>query len=98
MESSDTGGATSGTTGLEAELKDIIIEVLVLEDITPEDIVSEDPLFGEGLGLDSIDALEIAMALEQKYGIVTGDNPDEDRTHFASVSSLASFVASKREK
>jgi acyl carrier protein len=98
MESSDTGGATGGTNGLEAELKDIIIEVLVLEDITPEDIVSDDPLFGEGLGLDSIDALEIAMVLEQKYGIVTGDAPDEDRTHFASVSSLASFVASNREK
>lgn len=106
MESSEIGGTaaatssatTGGMAGLEAELKDIIIEVLVLEDVTPEDIVSGDPLFGEGLGLDSIDALEIAMALEQKYGIVSGDDPDEDRIHFASISSLATFVASNREK
>lgn len=51
---------------LEAELKNIIIEALVLEDITPEEIKSEKILFGDGLGLDSIDALEVAMVLEKR--------------------------------
>ena len=83
---------------LEAELKDIIIEALVLEDITPEEIASEEALFGDGLGLDSIDALEIAMALEERYGIVLGDDSDEDRSHFASVRSLANFVVLNRTK
>ncbi|MDE0884880.1 MAG: phosphopantetheine-binding protein [Myxococcota bacterium] len=87
-----------GTIDLEVELKDLIIEALVLEDVTPEEIVSEDPLFGEGLGLDSIDALEIGMALELKYGIITGEDPDEDRTHFSCVRSLAAFVSGHRTK
>ena len=77
---------------IEAELKKMIIDVLVLEDVTPDEIVSEDPLFGDGLGLDSIDALEIAMALETRWGIITGEDADENRENFASVRALANLV------
>jgi acyl carrier protein len=78
---------------LESELKLLIIEVLVLEDVTPEEIVSTEPLFGDGLGLDSIDALEIAMALEERYGVVTGEDAEENQKNFASIRALATFVA-----
>jgi len=86
--------------GLETELKEMIIDVVALEDIAPEDIESDAALFVEDLGLDSIDALEIAMALEERYGVVTdtdGD-ADENREHFASIRSLAAFVAENRTK
>jgi acyl carrier protein len=83
----------SGHAELEAELKRLIIEALVLEDVTPEQIDTNAPLFGEGLGLDSIDALEIALALEQKYGITVDEDAEENETRFASVASLAAFVA-----
>ncbi len=81
---------------LEAEIKALIIESLLLEDVTPADIESEAPLFGEGLGLDSIDALELAMALEERYGVKIEDDPDKNRELFASVHSLARFVAESR--
>ena len=81
---------------LEQELKALIIESLALEDVTPEDIDSEAALFVEGLGLDSIDALELAMALEERYGVKIGDDPDENQRIFASVRNLASFVVENR--
>jgi acyl carrier protein len=81
--------------GLESELKRLIVEALVLEDIAPEEIESEAPLFVEGLGLDSIDALELAMALEERFGVKIEDDPDENRRIFASVRSLAEFVNSQ---
>ena len=62
---------------LETELKALIIEALVLEDLGPEDIDATQPLFVEGLGLDSIDALEIAVVLESRYGVVVGEDEDE---------------------
>jgi acyl carrier protein len=83
---------------LEAELKEMIIEVVALEDIAPEDIESDGALFVEGLGLDSIDALEIAMALEERYGVATDADADENREHFASIRSLAAFVAENRTR
>jgi len=83
------------TSGLESELKRLIIEALVLEDIAPEEIESEAPLFVEGLGLDSIDALELAMALEERFGVKIEDDPDENRRIFASVRSLAEFVTAQ---
>jgi acyl carrier protein len=82
-------------SGLESELKRLIVEALVLEDISPEEIESEAPLFVEGLGLDSIDALELAMALEERFGVKIEDDPDENRRIFASVRSLAEFVNSQ---
>jgi acyl carrier protein len=83
---------------LEQELKKLIIEALMLEDLAPEDIESTTPLFVEGLGLDSIDALEIAMVLEQHYGIVTDDDADANRERFACVRNLAAYVAESRAK
>ena len=79
--------------GLEAEIKALIVESLMLEDLTPEEITSEAPLFVEGLGLDSIDALEIAMALEQRYGVAVGEDAEKNQEIFASVRSLANFVS-----
>jgi acyl carrier protein len=81
---------------LEAELKEMIIDLVALEDIAPEDIESDAALFVEGLGLDSIDALEIAMALEERYGVATDADAEENREHFASIRSLAAFVAENR--
>ena len=82
--------------GLEAELKKLIVEALVLEDIAPDEIETEAPLFVEGLGLDSIDALELAMALEERYGVKIEDDPETNRQIFASVRSLADFVTAQR--
>lgn len=81
---------------LENELKQLIIDTLLLEDITAPEIETEAPLFIEGLGLDSIDALELAMALQEKYGVEIHDDADENREIFASVASLARFVSEGR--
>lgn len=83
---------------LESELKELIISSLELEDLEPGDIESSEPLFVEGLGLDSIDALEIAMALEQRYGVNIDDDAEANRERFASVRSLAAFVSEKRTR
>ena len=83
---------------LENELKRLIVETLMLEDLRPVEIDSEAPLFNEGLGLDSIDSLDLAMALEDQYGVRTQDDSSENRRHFASVKALAAFVAANRTK
>ena len=83
---------------LEQEVKALIIEVLQLEDITPDDIDPEAPLFVEGLGLDSIDALEIGVALQKRYGITLSAESQETRRHFASVRALASMIEENRKK
>jgi len=77
------------------ELKSKIIEALKLQDITPEQIDDDAPLFGTGLGLDSIDALELVVLLEKDYGIVNKDI-EEGRPAFRSVKTLAEFIAAKR--
>jgi acyl carrier protein len=74
-----------------ARLKQIIIEYLNLEGMTPEMIEDEAPLFGEGLGLDSVDALELVVALEKEYKIRI-ENPEASREAFTSVATLAAFV------
>ncbi|MCP1574204.1 phosphopantetheine-binding protein [Herbaspirillum rubrisubalbicans] len=79
---------------LEHDIKQLIIEALDLEDLTPDDIDSAAPLFGDGLGLDSIDALELGMSLQKRYGIKLAANSEETRKHFASVQALAALVAS----
>ena len=81
---------------LHAELKKLIVETLALEDTTPDEIETDAPLFGEGLGLDSIDALEIAMVLEERYGVTLDDDPELNQQIFESVRSLGSFVAEGR--
>lgn len=83
---------------LEQEVKELIIEVLQLEDIGAADIDTDAPLFVDGLGLDSIDALELGVALQQKYGISLSADSDDTRRHFASVRALAALVASHRTK
>ena len=76
----------------EQALKELIIEALNLEDLAPDDIDTEAPLFGDGLGLDSIDALELGVAVRRKYGVNLDVDSEEIRDHFASVASLARFV------
>lgn len=83
---------------LVAELKTLFIEGLHLEDVTPEEIIPDEPLFGEGLGLDSIDALEIVVLLDRKYGVKITSEDDRNQEIFASVNSLAKFVAENRSK
>jgi len=78
-----------------SELKAKIIESLNLQDITPEQIEDEAPLFGAGLGLDSIDALELVVMLEKNYGIVIKDI-EEGRPAFRSVRTLADFIEARR--
>ncbi len=82
--------------GIELELKKLIVETLALQDVTAEEIESGAPLFIEGLGLDSIDALELAMVLEERYGVRLGEDPDENREIFHSIQSLACFLADNR--
>lgn len=77
---------------LKEELKNLIITTLELDEITPDDIIDDEPLFVDGLGLDSIDALELGMALKKKYNIVMGTNKEANKKHFASINSLAEFV------
>jgi acyl carrier protein len=88
--------AVQSGISLERELADMLVEVLHLE-MTAAEIDPEAPLFGDqGLGLDSIDILEIAVAISKKYGFkLRSDDPDNDRT-FASLRALASHIAEKR--
>lgn len=85
------------TQTLENELKQMIIEALDLEDISVDDIDTNAPLFIDGLGLDSIDALELGVALQKKYGLSLSADADSNRQHFASIVALASFVAANRK-
>lgn len=83
--------------GIEDEIKQLIIDVLQLEDITPADIDAAAPLFVEGLGLDSIDALELGVAIQKRYGIILSASSEENRRHFASVRALATMVENNRK-
>ena len=80
---------------LENDIKELIISSLALEDVTPADIDTDAPLFVDGLGLDSIDALELGLALQKKYGVSLSAESEEVRAHFASVRTLATFVTSQ---
>lgn len=81
---------------LKSELKHLIIETLHLEDIQPGDIADSEPLFGEGLGLDSIDALELVVALEKSYNVIIEDE-EVGKKAFASIEALADFVLGKKD-
>jgi acyl carrier protein len=82
---------------IENEIKQLIINCLNLEDIKVDDIKNDEALFGEGLGLDSIDALELGMALQKKYNLKI-DSPMEDiKKHFFSVQTIATFIRNKKE-
>ncbi|CAO5675967.1 MAG: hypothetical protein HEEMFOPI_01142 [Holosporales bacterium] len=81
---------------LENEIKLLIINSLNLEDINIDDISSKDPLFGDGLGLDSIDALELGMALKKQYHIQIQTQDEDIKKHFYSVQTLAQFILSQK--
>ena len=84
------------THNLVLEIKVLIIEALGLEDISAEDIGNQQTLFGEGLGLDSVDALELGLAIQKKYGIKIDADAKDTRNHFSNVASLAAFVTAKQ--
>jgi acyl carrier protein len=81
---------------LEHEIRELIISALSLEDVRPQDIATDAPLFVEGLGLDSIDALELGVALQKRYGVAMSADAEQTRRHFSSVGALARFVAAAR--
>ncbi|MDR1112720.1 MAG: phosphopantetheine-binding protein [Bacteroidales bacterium] len=78
------------------QLKNEIINVLNLEGVTPDDIADDAPLFGEGLGLDSIDALELIVLMEKNWGIKL-ENPNQGREIFASVRSMAAYIEAHKK-
>ncbi|ADW72523.1 MULTISPECIES: phosphopantetheine-binding protein [Rahnella] len=81
---------------LSNDIKALIIETLNLEGMTPDEIETQAPLFGDGLGLDSIDALELGLALKKQYGVILSAESQEMREHFYSVESLARFISVQR--
>jgi acyl carrier protein len=90
METAVTGHA------LEQEIAQLIIDTLNLEHLSATDIPVEQPLFGDGLGLDSVDALELALALQKRYAIRIESDVKEARRHFATIANLAAFVEAQR--
>lgn len=85
-------------TELELDIKRLIVDALMLEGMRAEDIDSEKPLFVEGLALDSIDALELAIAIERRFGVKLAASDPRNREIFSSVSSLARFVSEHGKK
>jgi acyl carrier protein len=81
---------------LQQEIAQLIVDTLNLEDVDPSQIPVEQPLFGEGLGLDSVDALELALALQKRYDIRIASDSKDARQHFATIASLADFVTAQR--
>ncbi|HIG8797221.1 TPA: phosphopantetheine-binding protein [Raoultella terrigena] len=78
------------------ELKNLIINTLNLEELSADDIDADAALFGDGLGLDSIDALELGLAVKNRYGVVLSAESDKMRQHFYSVATLAAFIHAQR--
>lgn len=78
---------------LEEEIRQVILSSVEVDGLTAADIPADAPLFGDGVGLDSIDALEIGAALRKKYQVKFKANSDENREHFRSVSTLAAFIS-----
>ena len=83
-------------SNLADELKQMIIDVLALEDISRDDIETEAPLFGDGLGLDSIDALELGLALKKRYNIHLNAESAETKQYFKSIQSLVALVEAQQ--
>ena len=81
---------------LHTEIKQLIIDALGLEDISTQDIGDDQTLFGEGLGLDSVDALELGLAIQKTYGIKIDADAKDTRNHFSNEASLAAFVTAKQ--
>ena len=82
---------------IETKLKDVIVSALDLEDLAAADIQTDAPLFGEGLGLDSIDALELGMAVKKAFGVTFSSNPAENKKTFYSVKTLADYIEQQKK-
>jgi acyl carrier protein len=80
---------------LKNQIKEMIISALELEDIKPENINDSEAIFGEGLGLDSIDALELGVALKKKFGVKFSSENADNKKHFASVDALAAYITAE---
>ena len=80
------------------ELKALLISELNLEDVTADDIAADAPLFRDGLGLDSIDALELAVILDKKYGIKIKSSDERNKEIFSSLNALADFITENRTR
>ncbi|MDR0589665.1 MAG: phosphopantetheine-binding protein [Spirochaetaceae bacterium] len=80
---------------LKLQIKELIISALELEDIKPENIDNSAPIFGEGLGLDSIDALELGVALKKRFGVKFSAESADNKKHFASVDALAAYISAE---
>ena len=78
---------------LTEDIKELIISTLQLEDVSAKDIDPAAPLFNTGLGLDSIDALELGVAIQKRYGLRFDANADDTKKHFASVNALAAYIS-----
>ncbi|MBE0380478.1 MULTISPECIES: phosphopantetheine-binding protein [Pseudoalteromonas] len=81
---------------LKNKIKLLIISSLDLEDMTIEDIENDQPLFVDGLGLDSIDALELGLAIKKEFNVKIDANSEQTKAHFASVDALAEFIENNR--
>lgn len=82
---------------IETKLKETVVSALDLEDLTPADIETDVPLFGEGLGLDSIDAMELGMAVKRAFGVSFSSNPADNKQIFRSVKTLADYVEAQQK-
>ena len=82
----------------ERKIKELVVSSLDLEDVSPADIDTDAPLFGEGLGLDSIDALELGMAVRKEFGISFSKDPAENKRVFHSVKTLADYIEANAPK
>lgn len=83
---------------LKTQIKQLIIESLDLEDISIEDINDDEALFVDGLGLDSIDALELGLAIKKEFNVKIDANSEQTKQHFASVNTLAAFIEENAQK
>lgn len=81
---------------LRNEIKQLIIDALELEEISPSDIKTDEPLFNDGLGLDSIDALELGMVIKNKYKLKFSDDKEKNKKIFTSVETLAQFIEQQK--
>ena len=98
MHSNVSPGSPAIQTPAERELAELIVSAVNLESVDPKDIAPEAPLFGSGLGLDSIDALELALEISKRYGFQLRSDDEENRRIFASLRSLADYIQQHRVK
>ncbi len=96
MQSTSRLDMPASQTPAERELAQLIVQAVNLEAVAAEDIAPEAPLFGSGLGLDSIDALEIALAISKRYGLQLRSDDEQNRRIFASLRSLSQYIEEHR--